>query len=145
MYRNYLIKNVYSYSMYRNYLIEIALCTLPCINWLVVCFFFSISWNNHPNWRNHIFQRGGEKPPTSKWFSHQSLHLLRQDLQGKMSGHFEASRMLRVKRQSLLETKKSKWHYRNNMDNDDSFSHRSVVISWVHIFHEYLRSNNGIV
>ena len=32
-------------------------------------FYFSIYWvSNHPNWRTHIFQRGGEKPPTSDTF-----------------------------------------------------------------------------
>ena len=32
-------------------------------------FIFPFSWEcHHPNWRTHIFQRGGEKPPTSiKW------------------------------------------------------------------------------
>ena len=29
-------------------------------------FYFCIYWEFHsPNWRTHIFQRGGEKPPTS--------------------------------------------------------------------------------
>ena len=29
-------------------------------------FIFPYIGNNHPNWRTHIFQRGGEKPPTRK-------------------------------------------------------------------------------
>ena len=34
--------------------------------WNVFSLFLKkIRWvSNHPNWRNHIFQRGGEKPPT---------------------------------------------------------------------------------
>ena len=29
-------------------------------------FIFPYAGDNHPNWRTHIFQRGGEKPPTSR-------------------------------------------------------------------------------
>ena len=40
--------------------------------------FPSIQKNHHPNWRTHIFQRGGPGPPTrySFYFSHFSLHFL---------------------------------------------------------------------
>ena len=41
--------------------------TLSMDIWLVVWnmfFFFSYIGNNHPNWRNHILQRGRLKPPT---------------------------------------------------------------------------------
>ena len=39
----------------------------PMDNWLVVwnIFYFPIYWeSHHPNWRTHMFQRGGEEPPT---------------------------------------------------------------------------------
>ena len=47
--------------------------------WFGTCFYFPISWvSNHPNWRTHIFQRGGEKPPTSfSWFTLCWLNALR--------------------------------------------------------------------
>ena len=35
---------------------------------------------NHPNWRTHIFQRGGEKPPTSDDVSIEHLYFQLQSL-----------------------------------------------------------------
>ena len=36
-------------------------------SWFGTFFIFPYIGNNHPNWRNHIFQRGGTQPPTSYW------------------------------------------------------------------------------
>ena len=51
------------------------------LNWLVVwnygILWLSIYWEcHHPNWRTHIFQRGGEKPPTSKMVVPQNSWLI---------------------------------------------------------------------
>ena len=42
--------------------------------WLPSILFSQKYWvaNHHPNWRSHIFQRGGEKPPT-RWDFHYNM------------------------------------------------------------------------
>ena len=58
------------YAMYRMYGL-LWICFLVRGDWNHGILWLSISWECHiPNWRTHsiIFQRGGEKTPTSFWF-----------------------------------------------------------------------------